>query len=214
MSPSLLRPPAAHSSPNTACLPAPSLQLVFDGRRLPAKEATNAARRARREEAKARALRLQKEVGWWVPGAGAARAEACWSQRQGHGSRTHRRQQPTDQPTPLAAACRGARRRRRACCSRAWSSRTRWRRSSSLACGACCHLPRVSADVGAVRSAGGCCQSAAAHPPALPFARHQALAQAGARRVCGGALRGRRPAGPPVLAARLAGRRGGGCALA
>lgn len=44
------------------CPPPSYLQLVFDGRRLPAKEATNAARRARREEAKARALQLQNDV--------------------------------------------------------------------------------------------------------------------------------------------------------
>lgn len=37
--------------------------LVFDGRRLPAKAATNAGRRQRRQEARQRAERLMQEVG-------------------------------------------------------------------------------------------------------------------------------------------------------
>lgn len=41
--------------------------LVFDGRRLPAKAATNAGRRQRRQEARQRAERLMQEVGAAVP---------------------------------------------------------------------------------------------------------------------------------------------------
>ena len=54
---------AAGSHPTSLPPPARStMQLVFDGGRLPAKAGTNQQRRARRQEAKERALRLLEEV--------------------------------------------------------------------------------------------------------------------------------------------------------